>query len=123
MMNPKMNDRHWQERTDAWVKAQHEQRIKKENHYGDNMKVRNKEHQFLGREQLQDLCDDFPNDQKLGEYIRKLSSATTNNPQGTSGYEPVAPPKRTADKDNEYETKRFANQTGSRWKYYLEHEL
>ena len=46
-----MNDRHWQERTDAWVKAQHEQRIKKENHYGDNMKVRNKEHQFLGREQ------------------------------------------------------------------------
>ena len=92
-----MNDRHWQERTDAWVKAQHEQRIKKENHYGDNMKVRNKEHQFLGREQLQDLCDDFPNDQKLGEYIRKLSSATTNNPKGTSVYEPQI---RTKDKDN-----------------------
>ena len=30
MMNPIMNDRHWQERTDAWVKAQHEQRMKKE---------------------------------------------------------------------------------------------
>ena len=62
------------------------------------MKVRNKEHQFLGREQLQDLCDDFPNDQQLGEYIRKLSSATTNNPEGTSVYEPQI---RTKDKDTE----------------------
>ena len=24
------NDKHWQERSDAWVKAQHAQRIKKE---------------------------------------------------------------------------------------------
>ena len=24
------NDKHWQERSDAWVKAQHDQRIKKE---------------------------------------------------------------------------------------------
>ena len=52
------------------------------------MKIRNKEHQSLGIKQLRELSHDFPNDQQLGEYIRKLSSATTNNPQGTSVYEP-----------------------------------
>jgi urease accessory protein UreF len=30
MMNPIMNDQDWQERTDAWVQAQDEQRMKKE---------------------------------------------------------------------------------------------
>ena len=52
------------------------------------MKIRNKEHQSLGIKQLKELSHDFPNDQQLGEYIRKLSSATINNPQGTSVYEP-----------------------------------
>ena len=84
------------------------------------MRVRNKEHQSLGIKQLKELSHDFPNDTMLGEEIRRIiADATTNNPQGTSGYEP----KRTKDKDNEYATKRFANQAGSRWKYYLEHEL
>ena len=61
------------------------------------MKIRNKEHQSLGIKQLKELSHDFPNDQKLGEYIRKLSSATDNNPEGTSVYEPQI---RTKDKDN-----------------------
>ena len=62
------------------------------------MKIRNKEHQSLGIKQLKELSHDFPNDQKLGEYIRKLSSATDNNPEGTSVYEPQI---RTKDKDTE----------------------
>lgn len=52
------------------------------------MRVRNKEHQMLSKEQLQELCYDFPNDQQLGEEIRRIASATTNNPKGkraTSG--------------------------------------
>ena len=52
------------------------------------MRVRNKEHQSLSKEQLKELCYDFPNDQQLGEEIRRMASATTNNPQGeraTSG--------------------------------------
>lgn len=62
------------------------------------MKIRNKEHQTLGLKELQQLSEDFPNDQKLGQYIRKLSSATVNNPKGTSVYEPQI---RTKDKDSD----------------------
>jgi len=36
------------------------------------MKVRNKEHQSLGVKELKQLCKDFPNDQQLGEEIRKI---------------------------------------------------
>ena len=79
------------------------------------MKVRNKEHQSLSIEQLKELSHDFPNDQQLGEEIRRIiAGATTNNPQGTTGYEP----KRTADKDNEYETKRFDNQISPHWRTF-----
>ena len=38
------------------------------------MRVRNKEHQSLSIEQLQELCDDFPNDQQLGEEIRRIKN-------------------------------------------------
>ena len=47
------------------------------------MRVRNKEHQSLGLEQLKELSYDFPNDAQLGEEIRKIiRRATTNNPKG-----------------------------------------
>ena len=46
------------------------------------MRIRNKEHQSLGKKELQQLCQDFPNDQQLGEEVRKIASATTNNPKG-----------------------------------------
>ena len=63
------------------------------------MKVRNKEHQFLGIEQLKELSHDFPNDAMLGEEVRRIiARATTNNPEGTSVYEPQI---RTKDKDTE----------------------
>ena len=38
------------------------------------MKVRNKEHQSLGYEQLKQLCDDFPNDQQLGKEVRRIKN-------------------------------------------------
>ena len=45
------------------------------------MKVRDKEHQSLGAKELEQLCKDFPNDQQLGEEIRKIMlAATVNNP-------------------------------------------
>ena len=48
------------------------------------MRVRNKEHQSLGLKELQQLCDDFPNDQELGEEIRRIKdiahAASVNNP-------------------------------------------
>ena len=37
------------------------------------MRVRNKEHQTLGLKELVQLCKDFPNDQQLGEKIRKIT--------------------------------------------------
>ena len=40
------------------------------------MKIRNKEHQSLGLEQLQQLCDEFPNDQMLGEELRRKAGKT-----------------------------------------------
>ena len=47
------------------------------------MRVRNKEHQSLSLEQLEELAHDFPNDQELGEQIRKIiAAATDNNPEG-----------------------------------------
>ena len=48
------------------------------------MKIRNKEHQSLGLEQLQELCDEFPNDQMLGEELRRITNAaaSVNNPKG-----------------------------------------
>ena len=36
------------------------------------MKVRNKEHQSLGPKEIEQLVKDFPNDQMLGEEIRKI---------------------------------------------------
>ena len=47
------------------------------------MRVRDKEHQSLGIKELQELCQDFPNDQQLGEEIRKIATATVNNPKGS----------------------------------------
>ena len=48
------------------------------------MKIRNKEHQSLGLEQLQELCDEFPNDQMLGEELRRITDAAASvyNPEG-----------------------------------------
>ena len=43
------------------------------------MRIRNKEHQMLGKKELQQLCSDFPNDQQLGEEVRKIAHATVNN--------------------------------------------
>jgi len=42
------------------------------------MKVRNKEHQSLGIEQLQELTTDFPNDADLGKQIRKIVNETAH---------------------------------------------
>ena len=36
------------------------------------MKIRNKEYQFLGLQELEKLTFDFPNDAKLGEKIREI---------------------------------------------------
>ena len=47
------------------------------------MRVRDKEHQSLGIKELQELCHDFPNDQELGEEVRKIAHATVNNPKGS----------------------------------------
>ena len=47
------------------------------------MRIRNKEHQSLGYKELQQLCQDFPNDQQLGEEVRKMAHATVNNPKGS----------------------------------------
>lgn len=56
------------------------------------MRVRNKEHQSLGLKELEELCKDFPNDQQLGEEVRRIKNdsqlrheqkvfgATVNNP-------------------------------------------
>ena len=45
------------------------------------MRVRDKEHQSLGVKELKQLCKDFPNDQQLGEEIRKIMQrSTVNNP-------------------------------------------
>jgi len=48
------------------------------------MKIRNKEHQSLGLQELQQLCDEFPNDQMLGEEVRRITNAaaSVNNPEG-----------------------------------------
>lgn len=49
------------------------------------MKVRNKEHQSLGPKEIEQLVKDFPNDQMLGEEIRKIwketKSCQTNTKQ------------------------------------------
>jgi len=44
-----------------------------------SMRVRNKEHQSLGLKEIKQLCDDFPNDQQLGEQIRQINNAIVNN--------------------------------------------
>ena len=48
------------------------------------MRIRNKEHQSLGLKELQQLCDEFPNDQMLGEELRRITKAgaLVNNPKG-----------------------------------------
>lgn len=45
------------------------------------MRIRNKEHQSLSIKELRELCDDFPNDQQLGEEVRRITNdaATVNN--------------------------------------------
>ena len=74
------------------------------------MRINNKEHQTLGMKELEYLVNEYPNDAKLGEYIRKLywktRHTTTNNPKGTSGYEP----------ENEEETKRFPGNHTPHWR-------
>ena len=40
------------------------------------MKVRNKEYQFLGLQELEKLTFDYPNDAKLGERIREIVRET-----------------------------------------------
>ena len=52
------------------------------------MKVRNKEHQTLGVKELVQLCNDFPNDQQLGEEIRKITRRQQSIAR--SAYEPRA---------------------------------
>ena len=49
-----------------------------------NMRIRNKEHQTLGLKELQQLCDEFPNDLMLGEELRRITkaAASVNNPKG-----------------------------------------
>jgi hypothetical protein len=42
------------------------------------MKVRNKEHQSLGIEELKELTTDFPNDADLGKAIRTIVSETAH---------------------------------------------
>ena len=42
------------------------------------MRVRNKEHQSLGIEELKQLTTDFPNDTELGKAIRKIVNDTAN---------------------------------------------
>ena len=37
------------------------------------MRIRNKEHQSLGVRELQQLCEDYPNDMALGRYVRSLA--------------------------------------------------
>ena len=39
-----------------------------------SMRVRNKEHQSLGLKEIKELCDDFPNDQQLGEQVRRIKN-------------------------------------------------
>jgi hypothetical protein len=49
------------------------------------MRVRNKEHQSLSFKELKQLCDEYPNDQMLGEQIREITNtaaAIVNNPKG-----------------------------------------
>ncbi len=36
------------------------------------MKIKDKEHQFLGFKELEELVLEFPNDASLGKYIRQL---------------------------------------------------
>ena len=50
------------------------------------MKIRNKEHQSLGLQELQQLCDEFPNDQMLGEEVR-----ISQYPGGLTSHEPKFP--------------------------------
>ena len=42
------------------------------------MKVRNKEYQFLGLQELEKLTFDYPNDAKLGERIREIVHESRN---------------------------------------------
>ena len=46
------------------------------------MRIRNKEHQSLGPKELEQLCQDYPNDRQLGREVRKIAAATVNNPKG-----------------------------------------
>ena len=43
------------------------------------MKVRNKEYQFLGLQELEKLTFDYPNDAKLGEKIREIVRESRKN--------------------------------------------
>ena len=42
------------------------------NPHGGLMKVKDKEHQFLGLKELNQLVIEYPNDAALGKYIRKM---------------------------------------------------
>jgi hypothetical protein len=79
-----------------------------------SMRVRNKEHQSLSFKELQELCDDFPNDQQLGEEVRRITNdshhATVNNSkslratsENTEDYED-----NPSDIEKDYEDNSFA---------------
>jgi ABC-type ATPase involved in cell division len=54
------------------------------------MRIRNKEHQSLGLDQLKELAYDFPNDSQLGEELRRIiKRATDNNPKGRRATSPT----------------------------------
>ena len=77
------------------------------------MRIRNKEHQSVSVKELQQLCDDFPNDQQLGEEVRRITSdhrATVNNSkslratsENTEDYED-----NPSDIEKDYEDNSFA---------------
>jgi hypothetical protein len=52
------------------------------------MRINNKEYISLNRKELESIAKSLPNDQELGEFIRNISRATDNNPEGTSVHEP-----------------------------------
>ncbi len=52
------------------------------------MRINNKEYISLNRKELESIAESLPNDQELGEFIRNISRATDNNPEGTSAHEP-----------------------------------
>ena len=74
------------------------------------MRVLNQEHQSLALEQLQQLCDEYPNDQMLGEELRRITQAAAlvNNPEGL----------RATSEVEENKTQRFDSQVSPHWRTF-----